>query len=119
MQQPQHDGAVLQTATEDVGHGDVNSDTQADEEKGRHDDAKGGGNDERDVGACHEHLADAEEPCTAQPRTKRVEEDGGEDEAQSLADENERYNGVSDFIVSTYDILLALGFLFPYFYRDG
>lgn len=99
MQQPQHERAVLQAAAEDVAHGDVDGDAEADEEEGRDDDAKGRSGDEGDVGACHEHLAEADELGAAEFGTEGVEAEGGEDEAEGLADEDEGDDGIANVIV--------------------
>jgi hypothetical protein len=110
VKQTQHKGAVLETPAEDIAHGDVDGDAKADEEEGRHDDAEGGCRDEGDVSAGHEHLAYADEFSSAEFRAEGVEEDGGEDEAEGLADEDEGYDGVANVVVSGYSHVSCLFF---------
>ncbi|PNY23549.1 Uncharacterized protein TCAP_06511 [Tolypocladium capitatum] len=106
VQQAEHEGAVLQRAAEDVAHGDVDGDAEADEEEGDDDEGKGRRRDERYVGARHEHLAQAEQPGAAEFGAQDMEQDGGDDEADGLAHEDEGHDGVSDVVVPAQELLV-------------
>ncbi|KND91900.1 hypothetical protein TOPH_03574 [Tolypocladium ophioglossoides CBS 100239] len=97
----EHQGAVLEHAAEDVAHGDVDGDAEADEEEGEDDEDEGRRRDERDVGARHERLAQPEQPGAAELGAQHVEQDGGDDEADGLAHEYEGHDAVAN-VVSLY-----------------
>ncbi|EQL03705.1 hypothetical protein OCS_00585 [Ophiocordyceps sinensis CO18] len=103
MQEAQHQGAVLQAGAKDVAHGHVDGDAEADEEEGQGDEHKRRRRRQRDIGQRHERLAECQDPRLAQFDAQGVEHDGGDDEADGLADEDERDDGVADVVVPAND----------------
>ncbi|ODA78169.1 hypothetical protein RJ55_06774 [Drechmeria coniospora] len=100
VQQAEHESAVLQAAAKGVAHGDVDGDAEADQGEAADDDGKGCRGDERHVGTRHERLAETQQLRPSQLGVQQVEDYGGDDEANGLADKYERHDAVADIVRS-------------------